>query len=154
MLATYLPTHKKLVSGILGSLMLLSGPAVFANSLNVVKVYKSPTCGCCSKWVTHMENNGFHVRAFNRSDVSQIKKEQGVPQQFWSCHTAQIGKYTIEGHVPAADIKKLLAENRPVAGLAVPGMPIGSPGMPGLFKHKYQVYEYTDNGQTKAVAQY
>jgi len=147
-------TPIKQLSGLLIGLLLLSTNMLLAGSLNVVKVYKSPTCGCCSKWVTHMEENGFHVQSFNRSDVVQIKKDKGVPQQFWSCHTAQIGKYVIEGHVPAADIKKLLAENRPVSGLAVPGMPIGSPGMPGLMKQKYNVYEYDAQGQVRAVAEY
>lgn len=95
----------------------------------VVTVYKSSTCECCKKWVDHLRANGFTVKVEDREDMPQIKKERGVPAQLTSCHTAVAGDYTIEGHVPAADIARLLREKPVVSGLAVPGMPVGSPGM-------------------------
>lgn len=104
-----------------------------------IVVYKSPTCGCCSKWVTHLEQSGFTVAAHNRSDMPQIKRTYGVPQQAQSCHTAKVGGYVIEGHVPADVIARLLREKPDIKGLAVPGMPMGSPGMEGPRKDPYDV---------------
>ncbi len=95
----------------------------------VVSVYKSPTCGCCNGWVEHMEEAGFVVEAHDVSDVATVKQENHVPGGLQSCHTAIVDGYVIEGHVPAEDISQLLAERPDVAGLAVPGMPVGSPGM-------------------------
>jgi len=121
---------------------------------DVITVYKSPTCGCCSKWISHLEENGFKVKAINSKNMSKIKDKHNVPVAARSCHTAIIGDYVIEGHVPAADIKQLIAEKRSVAGLAVPGMPMGSPGMEGPRKDKYNVYEFEKNGHTKIVTKY
>ncbi len=109
------------------------------SALPVVTVYKSPTCGCCSKWVEHLESNGFVVEAKNSNKLDSIKRELGIEPQFQSCHTAKIGNYVVEGHVPAADIKKMLAEKPDIDGLAVPGMPMGSPGMEGPRKDNYDV---------------
>jgi hypothetical protein len=108
-------------------------------ALPVVTVYKSPTCGCCSKWVSHLESNGFVVNAINKNDLGPIKRELGIEPQFQSCHTAKIGNYVVEGHVPAADIKKMLTEKPDIDGLAVPRMPMGSPGMEGPRKDNYNV---------------
>ena len=108
-------------------------------SLPTITVYKSPTCGCCSKWVEHLESNGFVVEAKNSNNLDSIKRELGIEPQFQSCHTAKIGNYVVEGHVPAADIKKMLAEKPDIHGLAVPGMPMGSPGMEGPRKDNYNV---------------
>ncbi len=108
-------------------------------ALPTVTVYKSPTCGCCSKWVKHLESNGFVVEAKNTNKLDSIKRELGIEPQFQSCHTAKIGNYVVEGHVPAADIKKMLAEKPDIDGLAVPGMPMGSPGMEGPRKDNYDV---------------
>ena len=94
-----------------------------------VVVYKSPTCNCCAKWVRHMKQAGFTVEVRNRSNINPIKTESGVPQSLQSCHTALVGDYVVEGHVPAGDIERLLAERPNALGLAVPDMPIGSPGM-------------------------
>lgn len=94
-----------------------------------VTVYKSPTCGCCAKWVTHLEENGFDVKSTDVADLTLIKVKFDVPGQLQSCHTAVVGGYVVEGHVPADVVKRLLEEKPDVAGLAVPGMPIGSPGM-------------------------
>ena len=95
----------------------------------IVTVYKSPTCGCCSGWVEHMEESGFVVEAIDTDDLATVKAETGVPSQLQSCHTAIVDGYVIEGHVPAEDITQLLTERPDVIGLAVPGMPVGSPGM-------------------------
>lgn len=121
---------------------------------NVVTVYKSPTCGCCKSWISHLEENGFKVNAIDSSDMSAIKDKHGVPVGARSCHTAVVNDYVIEGHVPAADIRKLLTEKRPVAGLAVPGMPMGSPGMEGNRVDKYSVYEFDKQGKARVVNQY
>lgn len=138
----------KVLSGIL-SISLFSITAVIVlfnpsqinadSTLPVVTVYKSPTCGCCSKWVSHLESNGFVVNTINKNDLRSIKHELGIEPQFQSCHTAKIGNYVVEGHVPAEDIKKMLAEKPDIDGLAVPGMPMGSPGMEGPRKDNYKV---------------
>lgn len=94
-----------------------------------VEVWKSPTCHCCSKWVDHLRQNGFSVRVHNESAMKPLKTKLGVPQELASCHTAVVGGYVIEGHVPAEDIHRLLSEKPKAIGLSVPGMPIGSPGM-------------------------
>lgn len=92
-------------------------------------VYKTPSCGCCTDWVEHLRDNGFAVKVREQSDLSDIKREYGVPYGMGSCHTAVIDGYVVEGHVPAADIQRMLRERPDAAGLAVPGMPVGSPGM-------------------------
>ncbi len=111
---------------------LLMAPAVPAQEvapLPLVKVWKTPTCGCCGKWVRHMEAAGFRVEVTDVNDVDPIKKANGLPLQLASCHTALVGGYVVEGHVPASDVRRLLREKPAVLGLAAPGMPAGSPGM-------------------------
>lgn len=110
--------------------MLWMWPAVAAAEAPV-EVWKSPSCECCGAWATHLEDNGFAVKvnAGTPSMLDRIKREAGIGEELASCHTAKIGAYVIEGHVPAADIKRLLAEEPDALGLAVPGMPVGSPGM-------------------------
>jgi hypothetical protein len=125
-----------------------------AAELESITVYKSPTCGCCSQWVRHLQDNGFKVEAINRSDMNDVKSEAGVPRQLASCHTAVIGGYVIEGHVPATDIKRLLKERPDVAGLTVPGMPMGSPGMEGHRKDRYEVLTFTRSGDTTTFSRY
>lgn len=109
--------------------------------LPLVTVYKSPTCGCCQKWADHMEAAGFPVETVDVTDLGAVKAEHGVPAQYGSCHTAAVDGYAVEGHVPAEDVKRLLAEGPAAAGLAVPGMPVGSPGMetPGRPADRYEV---------------
>ncbi len=118
-----------------------------ASAEDIVTVYKSPTCGCCRGWVSHLEANGFKVKAINTDDVVKHKKEAGLPQKLYACHTAHIDGYVIEGHVPASAIKRLLAERPAVTGLAVPGMPTGSPGMGGK-KVRYPVVTFDKSGKT------
>jgi hypothetical protein len=96
----------------------------------VIEMWKSPTCGCCTDWANHLEQNGFVVKAYTVGHDA-MRKKLGMPAAFTSCHTALIGGYTIEGHVPASEIKKILAEKPMAIGLAVPAMPVGSPGMNG-----------------------
>ena len=107
-----------------------------------IHVYKTPTCGCCSKWVDHLESNGFSVRTTDVRDLVPIKRSNGVPPSLSSCHTALVGGYVVEGHVPAEDVKRLLAQKPAISGLAVPGMPIGSPGMEGPNPQHYRVLSF------------
>ena len=110
-----------------------------------IMVYKSPTCGCCKKWVKHLEKEGFNVTTKDMRNMKPIKQQFGVNPQFQSCHTAKIGNYFIEGHVSASDIKRLLKEKPDIKGLSVPGMPMGSPGMEGHRKDKYNVIAIDKN---------
>ena len=118
-----------------------------------VTVYRSPSCGCCRKWVTHLEQAGFTVKQVELADLSEIKAQAGVPEKLHSCHTALVGRYAIEGHVPADDIKRLLAEQPDLHGLSAPGMPAGSPGMEvDGQKDKYDVVSFTRDGQSSVWA--
>ncbi|MCB1758398.1 MAG: DUF411 domain-containing protein [Gammaproteobacteria bacterium] len=108
-----------------------------------ITVYKSATCGCCGKWVEHMQEAGFKVTTHNRDDMNQIKQQHGVAYKLRSCHTAVVDGYVLEGHVPAGDIVRLLKERPAVDGLAVPGMPMGSPGMEGNYSDPYDVIAFT-----------
>jgi hypothetical protein len=109
-------------------------------SAPVLEVYKSPYCGCCGVWVNHMRKAGFSVKVTNMEDLEPIKTRFGVSRDLQSCHTGIVEKYVIEGHVPAADVMRLLQERPTATGLAVPGMPIGSPGMEqGSRKDPYEV---------------
>ncbi len=121
-----------------------------------ITVYKSPTCGCCSDWVTHLEKEGFKVTTHNRKNMDSIRQSLGVKPHLASCHTAMVGDYVIEGHVPAADIKRLLKENAKVTGLAAPGMPRHSPGMqpPNEKPSDYDVLVFNKGGQTKVFTRY
>jgi hypothetical protein len=116
-------------------------------------VYKSPTCGCCNAWVEHMRQSGFRVETHDTSNVDPVKDAGHVPMNGRSCHTARVGQYVIEGHVPADLVKKLLAEHpADVAGLTVPGMVTGSPGMEGPNPQHYDVIAFTRDGQTRVYA--
>lgn len=99
-------------------------------SMPSVEVWKSPTCGCCKDWIAHVQASGFGVKV-NETGNTAARARLGIAERFGSCHTAVVGGYVIEGHVPAADIRRLLAERPAAIGLAVPGMPVGSPGMDG-----------------------
>jgi hypothetical protein len=122
-----------------------------------VEVYKSPTCGCCSKWVEHLQANGFTVKTINVDDIYQVKTKHAVPGAVESCHTGLVGGYVVEGHVPAADIHRLLKE-RPagIAGIGARGMPVGSPGMEveGVKPQPYNVLAFDKQGQTRVFARH
>lgn len=112
-------------------------------------VYKTPWCGCCGAWVDHMRANGFDVTVMEREDLAPVKAQFHVPPALQSCHTGLIEGYVVEGHVPATDVTRLLAERPSAAGLAVPGMPIGSPGMEqGHMRDPYNVVLFGDSGQS------
>lgn len=129
----------------LGLFPALDGFAADAGSKIVV--YKSPTCGCCTKWIDHLEQNGFNVEAHDVKDVTPYKIHNLVTPELASCHTAIVDGYVIEGHVPASDIKRLIREHPPIHGLAVPGMPVGSPGMEqGNHKDNYNVISFDRQG--------
>lgn len=115
-------------------------------------VYKTPSCGCCKGWVKAMETSGFKVEVHDLDDLAATKHAAGVPDELQACHTARIGGYVVEGHVPAADIRRLLAERPDVAGIAVPGMPMGSPGMEGAYKDRYDVVTFGGNGRQTVFA--
>lgn len=117
-------------------------------------VYKSPTCGCCNKWVDYLRKQGFTVVAHDTSGMTAVKAELGVPDALSSCHTAIVGGYVIEGHVPAADIERLLKEHPKVVGLAVAGMVTGSPGMEGGTPEHYKVMAFDAKGKTTVFATY
>ena len=119
-----------------------------------ITVYKDPNCGCCKNWIEHLIKHGYRVEAKDTPDMAQIKNTLGVPSGLTSCHTAVVEGYLIEGHVPAADIDRLLATKPKVKGLAVPGMPMGSPGMEGAMKQQYQVIAFDRTGKTRIVASY
>jgi hypothetical protein len=119
-----------------------------------ITVYKSPTCGCCKKWVKYMRDNGFNVETHDVHSLVPYKLKYGVTRQLASCHTATVSGYVIEGHVPAADVKRLLNENSSVSGLAVPGMPVGSPGMEGNRKDAYNVISFDAAGNLSVYSSY
>lgn len=120
----------------------------------VIEVFKSESCGCCSAWVKHLEANGFKVKAKNVANPSDYRAKFGIPQELGSCHTGLVNGYALEGHVPAADIKRLLAEKPKAKGLAVPAMPMGSPGMEGNRKDPYDVMLVKTNGKHTVYKHY
>lgn len=133
------------------ALMSLATPAASA----IVNVVKTVACGCCGKWVEHMRKAGHDVRVTNVEDVTPTARRLGVPDDLRSCHTSSVGGYAIEGHVPAADVVRLLREKPKAAGLAVPGMVAGSPGMEmGSNKPPYQTIIFTRDGKRKVFAQH
>jgi len=117
--------------------------------------YRSPNCGCCHGWIEHLKAEGFTVKDNVTENLETIKAENNVPQNLTACHTAVINGYVVEGHIPASDIKRLLREKPDVAGIAVPGMPIGSPGMEsGNIKEPYTVFTFTEEGETQVYQEY
>jgi len=127
-----------------------------ADALPLLTVQKHPTCGCCSVWIEHVREAGFEVEARDVEDMATVKDAAGVPDAMASCHTAEVGGYFIEGHVPAADIARLLRERPTARGLAVPGMPLGSPGMehPDGIAHPYSVMLVLEDGSTREFSRY
>lgn len=128
----------------------VSGQAPLATP---IKVYKTPTCGCCGKWVEHMRQAGFAPEVQDLPNLAAIKQSTGVPPRLQSCHTSLVGDYVVEGHVPADVVRDLLKEKPAIAGIAVPGMPMGSPGMEGPRQDPYQVIAFTREGQQRVFAE-
>ncbi|MCM1983800.1 DUF411 domain-containing protein [Lyngbya confervoides] len=130
-----------------------------ANSLppeaRQITTYRSPTCGCCGSWVEHMQAQGFQVQDKIVDNLEGVKRDHNVPEDLAACHTAIVDGYVIEGHVPAADVKRLLTEKPKVVGIAVPGMPLGSPGMEsGNIREPYQVFTFDQAGKTAVFAEH
>jgi len=135
---------------LLATMMIAASPA----AQPVVTVYKTPTCGCCGKWVEHMRSNGFQVNVQEVNSTVETRRKYGVPDRLQSCHTALVNGYVIEGHVPAADVQRLLKSKPKAAGLAVPGMPMGSPGMEGPRSDAYSVLQFHQDGTLMVYKQY
>lgn len=133
-------------------LLLLASLSVPALAGPSGELFHDPACGCCGKWAQHMQANQLALQAQARPDMAALKKQLGIPATLQSCHTARIGGYLIEGHVPAAVVQRLLKEKPAIAGLAVAGMPIGSPGMEGGVRQPYQVVAFTRDGRQHVYA--
>ena len=132
---------------------LLGASAAMAQA-TVVEVFKSPYCGCCGKWVEHLRQSGFEVKAHDVEDVPSVRQKLGMPDRLGSCHTAKIGGYVVEGHVPAADIQRLLKEKPKAIGLAAPGMPQGSPGMETATPVPYETLLIQADGSARLFAKH
>ena len=146
-----------MIPSFLAAILLLGSPANSGQKLAPVEVWKSPSCGCCSGWMKHMQSAGHAVNAHDvvQDVLSKIKRQAGIPDDLQSCHTAKIGGYAIEGHVPAQDIARLLSEKPDAIGLAVPDMPISSPGMNfGPEKEPYDVLLVKRDGSTEVFAKH
>lgn len=140
---------------LLAALLMLGTTAVVqAQAAELVDVYKSPYCGCCGKWAEHIIKAGFTVKTHEVTDVPGTRKKLGMPEKLASCHTAKVGRYLIEGHVPAADIKRLLKEQPQALGLAVPSMPPGSPGMDVPNSPPYETLLVGADGSTRVFAKH
>jgi hypothetical protein len=136
--------------------MLMAAPGIAATlDTSDITVYRDPSCGCCEGWTDHLSEQGFRPTEVSTSEVETIKQQYHIPEHFRSCHTAIVQGYVIEGHVPAADIKRLLAERPNVAGIAVPGMPVGTPGMEdGDRRDSFTVFSFDSAGNPAMFNQY
>jgi hypothetical protein len=141
-------TRRGLVAAIAAAPALVSARAA---PLPKLVVTKDPSCGCCAGWADHARAAGFPVEIIDTSELARVKARLGVPKNLHACHTAEIESYVIEGHVPTGAIRRLLAERPPVKGLAVPGMPVGSPGMEveGAEPETYDVIAFGPSGQSR-----
>lgn len=130
-------------------------PAAQQNS-PVVVVYRSPTCSCCEDWIAYLETNGYTVQVEDVADMATLKQQYGVPTQLYSCHTAVVDGYVVEGHVPVAEIERMLTVRPEISGIAVAGMPIGSPGMEvaGVADQPYDVMTFNAAGNMQRYASY
>ena len=150
---SHLPTRRAAITLLVTAGVVAASAKLRAAGPPVVTVYKDPSCGCCSAWARHLTAAGFTVTVIETANVDAVKARLGVPDKLASCHTAEISGYAIEGHVPAAAIMRFLAEKPTAKGLAVPGMPAGSPGMDGWSRETYEVILFGDSGQ-KTYARY
>lgn len=143
-----------LVGAALGAVT-LTMPTLAARPQPLIEVWKSPTCGCCQAWVDHLQASGFEVRVTEVAGPAEVREKLGMPSRFGSCHTARVQGYVLEGHVPAREIQRLLKERPAALGLAVPGMPVGSPGMEvGDRRDAYDVLLVTRQGESSVYQRY
>jgi hypothetical protein len=148
---------RSILSGIAAATIVVASHALAEQKNGAVEVWKSPTCGCCGGWIDHMRQSGFEVKINDTASgvLAKIKKQAGLGPDLQSCHTAKIGGYVIEGHVPAKDIERLLEEKPDAIGLTVPGMPLGSPGMDyGSNKEPYEVLLVKKDSSTEVFAKH
>lgn len=144
-----------MVGGLAASITRASAASAAEPQTGQVTVFRSPTCGCCRDWVTHMKAAGFQVQDNVTNAMAAVKQRYGVPEASESCHTAIVSGYVVEGHVPASDVRRLLAERPDVRGIAAPGMPVGSPGMEmGDRVDPYAVVSFTADGATAVFAEH
>jgi len=141
-----LPTRRSAVV-VIAAAAALPAAGIWAAGEQVITVHKDPNCGCCTGWVEHLRETSFTVQAIDTAELDAVKTRLGVPRDLAACHTAQVAGYVVEGHVPAAALKRLLAEKPSAAGLAVPGMPVGSPGMEGGAPEPYDVILFGPAGR-------
>jgi hypothetical protein len=147
--------RRNLICAALGTMAIAAVPAIGADTVPLVEVFKNPSCGCCGAWVDHLKAAGFNVTVTPVDDTAAARRKYGLPDKFGSCHTAVVAGYVVEGHVPAGDIKKLLVMKPVALGLAVPGMPVGSPGMEmGSRKDAYQVLLVDKQGRERVFSSY
>ena len=143
---------RKTIFGAIAFAAMFVGSAAHAATMTV---YKHPSCGCCAKWIEHVEKHGFTVKTVATEDMMAVKKRLGVPDAQVSCHTTKVGNYVVEGHVPAADIKRLLAQMPKARGIAVAGMPMGAPGMEhGDHRQPYSTMLIGTDGKTSVFARH
>ena len=151
-------SRRRLLGVAAAALALPTAALASKTSLPLVEIWKSPTCGCCGEWIKHLEANGFMTRVNLIPDTAPVRKRVGFDEKHGSCHTALVGGYAVEGHVPAKDIRRLLKDKPQAIGLAVPGMPVGSPGMDdpayGGRRDPYDVLLVTRNGEPRVYASY
>ena len=148
-----LKSVRTLVASALLGLTTLGGISTAVADDDEVVMYKDPNCGCCGKWAEHMRTHGFKVKEVATTQMGQVKGEAGVPQAFGFCHIAKVGGYVVEGHVPAADVRRMLTEKPAIAGISAPGMPMGSPGMEGPYPaDRYDVVSFDAQGRTAVYA--
>ncbi len=145
--------QRRVLLGALAALPALQ--ALPARAATKVQVYKNPSCGCCTAWADHLKASGFAVEITEMADTSPIRKRHGMPERLAGCHTGVVEGYVLEGHVPAADVKRLLSMKVQAVGLAVPGMPVGSPGMEqGGRRDAYEVLLVDRQGRDRVFARY
>lgn len=130
------------------TLLLAGGVAAKAEEVLKATLYKNPQCGCCEGYADYLRQNGFEVDVKPTNDLTQISREAGVPENFQGCHTSFIDGYVVDGHVPINTVRKLLSERPDIAGVTLPGMPLGSPGMGGEKTGPFEIYAVTKDGKT------
>lgn len=147
-------SRRIVVTGLLGVGAALALPVRRAGAEEVVRMVKSPTCGCCGLWADHLRAEGFACEVQELDDLTPLKDRLGIPEELRSCHTATLAGYVVEGHVPAIALRRLLAERPAIAGLAVPGMPSGAPGMPSPEPEAYAVVAFARDGQRRTFMRF
>jgi hypothetical protein len=143
----YSALSRRRALALLGAIPLGLGLLARADTPPAITIHRDPGCGCCGAWIEHLRHAGFATTVVETRDLDAVKRRLGVPAELASCHTAEVQGYAVEGHVPAAAIRRLLAERPPAVGLAVPGMPIGSPGMEGGTPETYEVVLFGPQGR-------